>query len=295
MDRKNSPPRGGTDSRRTVSTRFGDIAYLDAGEGPAALFVHGVFVNADLWRAQLDGLADLRRCLAVDLLAHGHSPGPDSAPLTVALQAEMIIAVIDALGLDAVDLVGNDSGGAIAQLVAVARPDRIRTLTLTNGDTHDNWPPAAFRPIVDLATQGVLAGALVALAADPAAARAALASSFEDPAVLPDETIAGFFAPFAASTGCAQAVQGFVAAMDNSVTVAIADALARFRAPTLIVWGTGDEFFDVAWARWLAETIPGTVRCVELEGARLFFPAERTGAFNAELRSLWTAHGPPAG
>jgi pimeloyl-ACP methyl ester carboxylesterase len=76
--------------------------------------------------------------------------------------------------------------------------------------------------------------------------------------------------------------------MDNRVTVAIRDDLARFDAPTLIVWGTADDFFDIAWARWLADTIPGTVRCVELPGAKLFFPAERADEFNAELRRFWT-------
>jgi pimeloyl-ACP methyl ester carboxylesterase len=282
----------GMTGRRTAPTGVGDVAYLDVGEGPAALFIHGVFLNADLWRAQLEGLADIRRCLAVDLLAHGHSASPAPGELTIALQVEMIIEFLDVLGLDSVDLVGNDSGGAIAQLVAVSVPERIRTLTLTNCDTHDNWPPEAFRPIHDMATEGVLAGALAALAADPATARAALASSLEDPDVLSDEMIAGFFGPFAASSDRAEAVQGYVAAMDNSVTVAVRDDLARFEAPTLIVWGTADDFFDVAWARWLATTIPGTVRLVELEGAKLFFPVERAPVFNAELRRLWTDNDP---
>ncbi len=168
----------------------------------------------------------------------------------------------------------------------------MRTLTLTNCDTHDNWPPAAFGPIHDLATEGLLAGVLGALAQDPAGARASLASGFESPDVLSDATIAGFFGPFAESADRAAAVQDYVAGMDNAVTVAIRPDLARFTAPTLIVWGTADDFFDVAWARWLARTIPGTVRCVELEGARLFFPAERAETFDRELRRLWTEHGP---
>lgn len=273
-------------ARQTVPTRFGEIAYRQSGEGPAALFVHGVFLSADLWGRQLEGLADIRRCLAVDLLGHGGSAVPDQ-PLTMALQAEMVVAFLDALDLAAVDLVGNDSGGAIVQLVAAAAPARLRSLTLTNCDTHDNWPPAAFGPIHQLATAGLLADALRALAADLPAARGTLASGFENVAVLPDEAVAGFFAGFA--TGArAEAVQGFVAAMDNEVTVAIRDDLARLAVPTLVVWGTGDEFFDVAWARWLATTIPGTVGCVELEGARLFFPAERWPQFNAELRRFWT-------
>ena len=282
-------PRSG--QRRTVPTPFGDIAYLDCGDGPAALFVHGVFLSADLWNHQLDGLADMRRCLAVDLLAHGASACPEPGRLTMSLQAQMIVAFLDALGLDSVDLVGNDSGGAIAQLVAVAAPTRIRSLTLTNCDVHDNWPPEPFRPIYDMATAGALAGALAALATDTAAARAALASGFENPDTLSDETIAGFFAPFAVPA-VAEAVQDYVATMDNAVTVAISDDLSRLDAPTLIVWGTADEFFDPSWAHWLAATIAGTVRCVELEGAKLFFPAERPQVFNAELRTLWTGTAP---
>jgi pimeloyl-ACP methyl ester carboxylesterase len=279
-------------TRQTVATRWGDIGYLDAGRGPVALFVHGVFLNADLWGQQLAGLADIRRCVAVDLLAHGGSACPEPGTLTMALQAEMIVDFLDALGLETVDLVGNDSGGAIAQLVAVQVPDRIRTLTLTNCDTHDNWPPEAFAPIRELATTGVLADALQALALDPATARATLASGFEDPNALGDDVVAGFFAPFAASAAKAEAVQHFVATMDNSVTVAIRDALAALPAPTLIVWGTADDFFDVAWARWLADTIAATVRVVEFDGGKLFFPAERHAAFNAELRRLFVETAP---
>jgi pimeloyl-ACP methyl ester carboxylesterase len=87
-------------------------------------------------------------------------------------------------------------------------------------------------------------------------------------------------------------VQGYVARMDSSVTVAIRDDLAAFLHPTLIVWGTADEFFPVRWARWLAATIPGTVRCVEVQGAKLLFPTERPETLNEELRALWGADGP---
>jgi hypothetical protein len=54
------------------------------------------------------------------------------------------------------------------------------------------------------------------------------------------------------------------------------------------VWGTGDEFFGVEWARWLAATIPGARSIVEVDGARLFFPLERPEVLNRELRALWT-------
>jgi pimeloyl-ACP methyl ester carboxylesterase len=272
--------------RQRVGTTFGQVSYLESGEGPPALFIHGVFLHAGLWRQQLQGLGDLRRCLAVDLLAHGgsESPGPDR--LTIEAQVEMVLEFLDGLGIDRIDLVGNDSGGAIAQLVASRHPDRVRSLVLTNCDAHDNWPPEPFRPIVDLARAGALVEAVQALAADPVAARGALASGFEDPAALPDETVTSFLAPFA-DRSTAEALQAYVAGMDCAVTVAIREDLARFDRPTLIVWGTADDFFDVRWAHWLAETIPGTVRCVELGGAKLFFPLERPD-FTEELRAFWS-------
>jgi len=79
-------------SRQRVETRFGVVSYLEAGQGPPAVFVHGVFLNADLWRYELEGMADLRHCLAVDLLGHGESGWPEGAELTFELQAEMIVA-----------------------------------------------------------------------------------------------------------------------------------------------------------------------------------------------------------
>ncbi len=274
--------------RLYAETTYGRVSYLEAGEGPTAVFVHGVFLSADLWRHQLDGLADLRRCLAVDLLGHGESPYAGAEELSMSVQADMIVEFLDALDLDTVDLIGNDSGGAIAQLVVARAPGRIRTLTLTNCDTHDNWPPPAFAPIVELARQGGLAEALRGLAVDPDTARASLASGFEHPEELSDQEVAAFFGPIGSSDSRAEAIQRYVAGMDHSVTVAIRDDLAAFQSPTLIVWGTADEFFDVAWARWLAATIPGTVRYVEIEGAKLFFPMERPAAFNQEIRALWT-------
>ena len=79
-------------------------------------------------------------------------------------------------------------------------------------------------------------------------------------------------------------LQRFVAAFDNKHTRAIESGLRQLRQPTLIVWGTGDIYFPVKWAHWLADTIPGAKAPVELEGARLFFVEERSQAFSQLLR-----------
>src|SRR5215813_12061161 len=129
-------------SRRFAEVASGRIAYVEAGQGPVALFVHGVPLNGYHWRHVISALRDLRRCIAIDLMALGYTEIAPSQPVSFTAQAAMLAQFLDALGIDRIDLIGNDSGGAIAQIFAVHHPHRLRTLTLTNCDTHDNWPPA---------------------------------------------------------------------------------------------------------------------------------------------------------
>src|SRR3979490_233338 len=121
-------------------TASGRIGYVEAGSGPVALFVHGVLLNKHLWRRQLAGLSDVRRCIAIDLLAHGDTDIAPEQDVSVTANAKMLKEVLDALQIDQVDVVGNDSGGGIAQIFAALNPERVRCLTLTDCDTSNNWP-----------------------------------------------------------------------------------------------------------------------------------------------------------
>src|ERR1700693_5228107 len=103
---------------RSIETPSGRISYAEAGSGPVALFVHGVVLNKHLWRHQLSGLSDIRRCIAVDLLAHGDTEIEPNHDVSVTANAKMLREVLDALRIDQVDLVGNDSGGGVAQIFA---------------------------------------------------------------------------------------------------------------------------------------------------------------------------------
>src|SRR5580704_13017071 len=122
--------------RRSVEIPSGRISYLEQGSGPVALFVHGVLLNSYLWRHQLAGLSDIRRCLAVDLLAHGDTEITPDRDVSVTANARMLTEFLDALKVDQVDIVGNDSGGGIAQIFAALYPQRVRSLTLTDCDAH---------------------------------------------------------------------------------------------------------------------------------------------------------------
>lgn len=276
------------DGSRKIDTPSGTISYLEEGTGPVALFVHGVLLNKHLWRHQLAGLSDIRRCIAVDLLAHGGTEIQPTQEVSVTANAKMLGEVLDALKIDRVDLVGNDSGGGICQIFAALNPDRVRTLTLTNCDVHDNWPPAAFLPFLAMAAAGGLEDALKGMLADKGVFRSpsALGPAYEHPENVTDADIDTYLTPFVRSAQKTRDLQRFLAAFDNRQTVAIEPQLKKLRAPTLIVWGTDDVFFPVKWAHWLAKTIPGAKPPVELAGARIFFPEERANEFNRIIRSL---------
>ena len=270
----------------SAETPSGRVSYASTGSGPAALFVHGVLVNKHLWRHQMAALPDIRRCIAVDLLAHGDTEIDPNQDVSVTANAHMLREFLDALRIDQVDLVGNDSGGGIAQIFAALNPERVRTLTLTDCDVHDNWPPEAFRPFVDMVKAGGLRATLDALLADKAAFRSpgALGPAYERPEAVTDEDIEAYLRPLVRSDQRTRDLERFVVAFDNKHTRAIEPQLRRLQAPTLIVWGTDDVYFPVKWAHWLAETISGAKAPVELKGARLFFPEERAGEFNRLLR-----------
>src|ERR1700704_3306360 len=186
---------------RSIETPSGRVSYTEAGSGPVALFVHGVVLNKHLWRHQLAGLSELRRCFVVDLLAHGDTEIAPDQDVSVTANAQMLKEVLDALQIEQVDLVGNDSGGGIAQIFAALNPERVRTLTLTNCDPHDNWPPEAFKPFVEMVRAGGLRDTLNAMLADKTIFRSpgALGPASEQPDTVTDEDIETYLRPLVRS------------------------------------------------------------------------------------------------
>ena len=275
-----------TAHRRSLTTPAGEIAYTEFGDGPAALFVHGLGTNGLLWRHVIEQLSGTSRCIAIDLPVHGGTPPRED--LSVGAMAEVVADLCDGLGLGQVDLVGNDTGGAITQIFAARHPERLRSLVLTNCDTEGNFPPPEFAPVVELAKRGELAEALVAIASDPGSGPTSpLASGYEDPARIPGEVWGAYFAPIGGTIDRARAFERMLAALDPAELSAASAGLATLDVPTLLVWGTGDATFGIKWAYQLRELIPGARDVIEVEGAKIFFPEERPGDLVPHLRSHW--------
>jgi pimeloyl-ACP methyl ester carboxylesterase len=277
--------------RQFVDTPFGRIAYVRMGKGPTALFIHGVPLNGYHWRKQLEDLCDIRDCIAIDVMGLGHSEVAADQDLTFPAQAEMVLSVLDALHIDVVDIVANDSGGAIAQLTAVAAPERVRSLVLTNCDVHDNWPPATFGQAVALAKSGEFEKIIEETLTNPGLAQSdfGLGIGFENKEHITPELVKAYVTPLVQNEVRRQQLNRYVALMNCEQTVSIEPQLKELQAPTLILWGTDDVFFTTEWAYWLKDTIPGATKVVEFEGARLFFSEERAEDVNSHIREHWTS------
>jgi len=276
--------------RHTAATRFGEISYLDLGAGPTALFVHGIATNAYLWRHVMEALSGQRRCIAIDLPLHGQSPVTAEQNLSLSALAAGLDEFCAALGLTGIDLVANDTGGAVAQIFAARHPQRLATLTLTNCDTVDNLPPEDFKPMIELAAAGNLAPSAVAMFANlEAAARVSFASGYENLDRIDRDVIRSYLEPCFGTIERARHFERMLVALDAGDLQAVMPRLRELTVPTLVVWGTGDTFFDVSWAYWLRDTIPGATRVVTVDGARLFFPEERPMDLVPHLEQHWAA------
>jgi pimeloyl-ACP methyl ester carboxylesterase len=276
--------------RVVVPTPRGAIAAIDQGRGDPALFVHGVGTNAHLWAGVLDALADERRCIAIDLPGHGRSPVTADQDLTIGGLADLVEAFCATHALDRVDLVAHDTGGAVAQVFAARHPERLRSFTLTNCDCHDNIPPAAFAPTVELARAGMLAPGAAELLADPIVARdLVFGMGYEDVSVLDAARTLDYLGPILGTPEHAREFERLVAALEPSQLLAAEPALAELDVPTLVVWGTGDEFFELSWAYWLRDHIGGAEEVVEIPDAKLFWPDERPADLVPHLLRHWSA------
>jgi pimeloyl-ACP methyl ester carboxylesterase len=272
---------------RYAATDFGNIAYREAGSGPAAIFVHGIFLNSHLWDPLIERLAGIRRCIAIDLLAHGATGAGADQDLSFNAQAAMLAAFCKAMSLEQVDVVANDSGGGIAQIFAARHPSLIRSLVLTDCDAHDNWPPKQAEPLHHLAKQGGIVALGRRMLEDMAFTRTSFAVGFEDADRPSEADFHAWLKPLFCSEASAKNLERFIASFDNTQTVAVAPLLRKLEAPTLIVWGTSDAFFPVKWAYWLRGAIPGARAVIELDGAKLFFPWERPDEFAGAVRDFW--------
>ena len=257
-----------TDQHKEVQLPAGTIRYREAGEGKAIVFVHGFLVDHRLWDGVVDRLSDRYRCIAPDwpLAAHRVAMNPD-ADLSPTGLARLIDDFLTKLELEDVTIVGNDSGGAISQVLATTHPERIGRLVLTNCDTHENFPPGPFKLMPPLAK---LPGGMSLIAAPfriEAVARLAFGPFTKTK--IPNELIASWMEPAKTDSAVLRDAGKVTAGMNKRYTLEAAQKLRTSQLPIRLLWAEGDKVFPISYAERL-ESEAGNASLVRIPDARTF-------------------------
>jgi pimeloyl-ACP methyl ester carboxylesterase len=274
--------------------RVGDanIAYLDEGNGPPVLLLHGCPFSSFVWRKVIRRLSPSYRCLAPDLLGLGDTETPEGADWSLRAQAAMVLGFLDALDIHAAHVIGHDHGGAIAQLLAAEHPERLERLVLANAEAYDNWPSAEERPFVRITKVPLIGDLALRLWATRPVLRLTLARAHAvyDPEVLTAELIDGYIRKNFGDRHRRSKTRRFLALQfepaNNRVTQDLLDGLRRFDHPTLLIWGKDDPHFGPEWGERLRRDIPGAERLELLPSTGHLLMEERPEQFATLVRDF---------
>jgi pimeloyl-ACP methyl ester carboxylesterase len=272
------------DQRREIDLPAGRIRYREAGEGKPVVFVHGYLVDGRLWDGVVDNLSDRCRCFAPDWPIGAQQiamkPEADLSPYGI---AATIASFLEALDLTDVTIVGNDSGGAMSQVLVTRHPERIGRLVLTNCDTHENFPPGIFKAMPPVAA---LPGGMALLAAPfrvGAMARAAFKPFSKNP--IPPELVASWMQPGLHDPDVKRDVKKVTTGMNKRYTLEAAEKLRSSELPILLTWAPGDRFFPIKYAQRLVAETPNA-RLVEIPDAATFVPLDQPQRLADEIAAF---------
>jgi len=253
----------------------GTIHYRESGEGPPIVFVHGLLVDGRLWRKVTALLEDRFRCIVPDLPLGSHrTPMNPDADLSPPGLARIVADFLEALELEDVVLVGNDTGGAITQITAANHPERIGRVVLTNCDAFENFLPPMFRPMqwaarVPPVLNGLLQGMRFApMRRLPNAYGRLIKRDF---AAAPTRE---WVDPFLSDREIRRDTVKVLRGIDPRYTFEAAEKLRDFDRPTLLAWAVEDRFFKLSFAEKLADTIPGA-RLERIQDSYTFVPEDQ--------------------
>lgn len=257
-----------------------------AGDSEASpvVFVHGFLVNHRLWGRVQDelerrGVRSFAPDLPLGAHAHAMTAAHDSSPRGV---AQLVLDWLAANDLEDVTLVGNDTGGAICQLVLDADPSRIGRILLTNCDAFERFPPPPFDLGVKAARvpgllYGLLAPARLGVVRDSPLAFGPLVKR-----KLPRELTREWVTPFLKDRAVRRETVAFLNAVDPQELDAASRRLGAFPGPALVCWAPEDRFFRIEEGRRLADTF-ADARLIEIPDSKTFVPLDQPARLADEL------------
>jgi len=253
----------------------GTIRYREDGTGEPLLFVHGLAVNGDLWRKVVPRLSKDFRCIVPDWPLGSHEvPMAADADLSPPGLAQIVVDFMNALGLETATLVGNDTGGAVCQLVAAEHPDRVARLVLTSCDVYDRFPPPVFKPLAALVK---VPGAtwLIAQSLRPRfAQRLPIALGWVTKRHPEQAVVDSWLVPSRTSRGVRRDLAKVFGSVNARYTLDAAERLKGFDKPVLLAWAVEDKLFPIEYARRMAAELPDAT-LEEIADSYTFVPEDQ--------------------
>jgi pimeloyl-ACP methyl ester carboxylesterase len=246
----------------------GTVRYRDDGDGPPIVFIHGVLVDGRLWEPVADRLDGFRRIVPDLPLGSHRVPMPD-ANLSPTGLGQLIADFLGALDLHDVTLVGNDTGGALCQLVVTRHPKRIGRLVLTNCDAFETFPPFPFTLLFRLGRHPRAARVVMQAVRSARLRNGVLGFGPLVARPLGADESEAWVRPYLDDDGVRRDTARFLRGWRASDLADVATRLHRFDRPVLLAWAPADRFFKVSLATRLAAVFPD-VRLVEVPDARTF-------------------------
>lgn len=274
-----------------IELRQGTIRYLDRGQGPPIVFVHGFLVDHHLWSGVIDLLSESHRCIAPDWPLGSHTkPMRADADLSPPGMARLVADFLEALDLDDVTLVGNDSGGAICQLVVADRAQRVGQLVLTNCDGLEVFPPAGFEYLALLPRlPGAMFAVSQAMYRIPALCRGKTAFGALTRRPLSTAQLQSWVKPLAKSSAVRRDAGKFARGVSNKLTLAAAERFKDFAGEVLLLWGEDDPFFTLELAGRLKECFQHA-RLEPIADATVFSPIDQPQRVAAGIARFVAEH-----
>lgn len=244
---------------RRVALRCGVVEYVDSGgSGPVILLLHGALMNETLWSGVVDGLGPGFRCVIPVLPVGAHRIAmEDDVDLSPTGLADLLAEFVTALDLPEPTVVGNDTGGALAQLLAVRHPDRVGRLMLVSCDAFDNFPPGLPGRLMALLCRvpGALTAAMLSLRVPPLR-RLPMTFGWMSKHGIEDEVFTSWLTAFLGDRRVRRNLRSMMRGVDKEDLLTAAERLRDFTAPTLIVWAEEDKVMPVEHAWRLADRLP---------------------------------------
>jgi pimeloyl-ACP methyl ester carboxylesterase len=260
---------------RSVRLSAGTIRYRERGSGRPVVFVHGFLTNGDLWRNVVPRLVGSCRCITPDWPLGSHTvamePGADLTPHGI---ARLIAEFLEELDLDDVVLVGNDTGGALAQMVATRHPERLGALVLTPCDAFSNFPAWWSKPLRPIGRFPRLMRVVGLPLRARRVQRLPLVYGWVVKRHPPPEIASGWVEPGLRDSGVRRDFGKAFAATRPAQTLEAARRLPEFGKPALVVWSTErTRIYPLAHGERLAQLLGAPLELVD--DSYIYVPEDR--------------------